>query len=429
MQSIVKVSKQKGIKIKDISISKDKLFLFFQYIFAFSLILNTRSVYVHTPAMDWMNNFVVLLMAFAVAGCVLTKNKFSRERTTWTLMIAVGVFLYLLLFYVVDPYKDSVFLKIIMEVMVLLLYCFLVEDRMQDTMRKFSNIVVMIAGISLFFWIFGSLLDWIPSTGTWILDWGSASGDAKGNIQVYYGIYFETQTIYLSGIGRIIRNTAIFTEAPMCSLVFSLAFLVEIYLRKKKRILVCVILVLGIISTTSTTGIAIVVLALGIKIMLKRGLRPSKSWFSMIAKSVLIPLLCLLVALIVFYFLSTKLNSSASASGASRLYDFVNGFRAWFGKPIFGYGYGTSALVLEYGNYGFSNSIIPILTQGGLYLFLLYLFPIFWGVTICILGKDWNKLIFYLLFLVMFVITIIPFQNLTFYFLLTMVATRGKVSE
>lgn len=403
------------MKLKDARLKPQKQFFsineFLKYVFAFTLIINMRTVYVQTPQLKNFNNYIIFIMGLTVILYIILKRNFENKSLKKGLMIASAFLIYLSIFYIVTPIKNDTTVKIMLEVPIIIIYCFLIEENLNDTMKKMTNILFFIAIISLFFWINGSLLKITHATGTWITDWGTYKA-----INSYYNIYFETQSIVVSGIGSIIRNSAIFVEAPMCSFMFTIALCTELFLKEKTNKFRCLIFIISIISTISTTGITIMLLGLSLKFInnQKENLKNDKLL-------VFIKIIMIIFAIIIFFIIIEKLINvkMSSHSGMSRLSDFKNGFKAWLDNPIFGYGFGSRGLLFEYGNYGYSNSIIPILTQGGLYLLLPYLISIIMAIRIN-LKYDFKKFSFYFLFLIMFVLTIVPFQNLTFYIFISM---------
>ena len=217
---------------------------------------------------------------------------------------------------------------------------------------------------------------------------------------------------------RLIRNSAIFSEAPMCSFMFTVALLGVLFLTEKPGKFRTAILFLGVITTIATSGIVLSTAGIGIWYLQKKGLKLSGSFLDMFVRIVIVPCLVIAIGVFAYSIVSSKLDTH---SGASRTSDFVNGFHAWADKPLLGYGFGSEPLKTRYGSYGFSNSIIPVLTQGGIYLFLLYLLPLIHVFITNLLKQDLKRLVFYGLFFSAFVITIVPFQNLTFYLFITMI--------
>ena len=417
------------MRLKNISLLNlfrwDVIQTILEYLFVFTLVLNMRSVFVHTPKTGFVKTLVILMMGCCVVGCFVCKMLINYKNFCLGIVYSVGLFAYIGIFYLMHHERNGMLLKIMVEVAVIALYVFMIENHTRDTMKKFTDIMVVIAGISLIFWVAGSQMHLISPSGKWKLDWGNALGMGKGFMNVYYGIYFETQTIDFGRL-EIIRNSAIFAEAPMCGAMVAIAFLSELFLTENPQKLRAIILMCTALTTFSTTCIVICMLGAGVWYVLKKGIKLSGSMWTLFLRFVLAPCLIITVAIVGYSMVASKMDTH---SGAARTLDFVNGFRAWADAPILGYGIGSQPLLGKYGNYGFSNSIIPILTQGGLYIFIIYLIPMVRVIFRNIVKRNWKYLAFYVLFSSLFIITIIPFQNLTFYLFLTMVKQEKPIKK
>lgn len=404
-------------KIKLINLNRSAKTVF-QYIFVLCLILNMRSIWLHTPSLPWMNRLVALVMGVSVAlGCFVQRS-LSKKRFKWCLFTMFLTVLYMGLFYALDPLKKNQLISVLLQLLALTAYCLLVENSMEDTIRKYTNVVVGIAAASLFFWIFGSLLGFLRPTGYLYTSW--TDGDFLHKAPSYFGIYFETQGGNFFGfLVGMVRNTAIFTEAPMCSFVFTTALSAEILLNKEPEKLRCVILIAAVISTLSTSGYTAMVLILGLKYILTK----PKSIFGKVYKSVTLPAVAILGVVVFILLVEDKLNS---LSGIIRIDDFAAGFKAWLDAPIFGNGYENISSIQQYMsafrryNLGFSNSPMAVLAEGGIYLFMPYLTAVLHGITGLIQKRRWAQCSFYLVFLYSFIITVIPYQMLTFYLFICM---------
>lgn len=292
-------------------------------------------------------------------------------------------------------------------------------------MHKFTNIVLIIAVVSLIFWVFGSLLGRIRSTGVLYTTW--TGNDSLKKVTSYYGIYFETQSVTFFGLtaSKIVRNTAIFTEAPMASMVFGIAFLNELLIRDKLNWKRCAVLAATVISTISTTGITVLIIAIGLRYVFTK----LKTKGRLSIKLIFLPMAFVVVLVALNFLLEQKLGTS---SGSTRVDDFVAGYRAWMDAPLFGNGYGNSASYEKYmssfrgNNIGFSNSPMQVLAYGGVYLFFPYYVPVVRGLVRLAKRRSWRRMAFYIVFLYAFVITVCPFQMLTFYLFISMVRETGK---
>lgn len=389
------------------------------YLFAFSIILECRSIWTVTRGLEWFNDFNILLLAVSLICCILSSRiKLSNLKSA--IIIVVFITIYMLLFWLFDSYKTLSFFKAIIMLIICIFYSVLFG---QNKRKKFSlngnnipfwicyeQIMIVIACISLFFWMFGSCLEIFQPTGH---IWSTWSTSKDTYVASYYGLYFETQDWQSVFSLLKYRNTAIFTEAPMASLNFSVALLIDLFIREKKSTRNLMILTAAIISTFSTTGYIVMILAYFAKLFFKEEKKTSR-W--------IIKHFVVVIALIIGVgFIQSLIDQKlGTASGSIRLDDFSAGFKAWSDHPMLGNGYGNGEAITHYisgfrrNNTGYSNSPMYILALGGIYLFFPFLFTALKAIFRIIKNKDWNSLSFYSLFIVLFTITLIPFNGLTF---------------
>ena len=150
----------------------------------------------------------------------------------------------------------------------------------------------------------------------------------------YFGVYYSYQRISFFNKLNIVRNIAIFNEAPMASLCFSLGLMVELLCCEKWKKRNCVVLVVAILSTFSTTGYIIATVVCVYKYI------KSNSQYSVIRliKRLCVPVMICVVLIIANSLIQEKLSTF---SGMARTDDFVSGFRAWLLHPLFGDGIGS----------------------------------------------------------------------------------------
>ena len=200
----------------------------------------------------------------------------------------------------------------------------------------------------------------------------------------------------------------------MCSLHFSIALLIELFLKKEYKISKCIILAVGIISTFSSTGLILLVLALTIKYIL---ISPKMKIFKLI-KIITIPIIIVIAILASEYILMDKLSS---LSGSTRLDDFRAGWKAWSNSLLFGNGYNASLVKymssFRLNNTGFSNSPMLILAYGGIYMLSPYIYCIIFGFWNNLKQKKYFYVCFVAFFVYLFTATVVPYQALTMYIL------------
>ena len=123
-------------------------------------------------------------------------------------------------------------------------------ERIISILIKYSNIVTILALISLIYWVLGSNLEIIQPTlfvpNTW-------AGDGVRLIPTYHFIYFETQDSSFMGY-ETVRNSGIFNEGPIYNMILCVALAMELFLRPRKSLWRIIILAFTIVTTFTTTG-------------------------------------------------------------------------------------------------------------------------------------------------------------------------------
>lgn len=392
----------------------DFILEFFKYCFVICMIFSTRTMYLYISTLQWLDNVIMFLMGISVIGGIFAKRKFSYNKLQQCIVVMFALFLYFILFYFIDPYKKSSIIKNILKLLTIIPYCLLVENSVYDTLKKFGNVILIISIGSLFFWMFGSVLKIFGPSGVLYTSW---TGNGKlAAINSYYNLYFEYQKNDFFGLlnENIWRNTAIFTEAPMASLMFSTAFSFFYLYDDAQEKIKCLILAFAVVSTTSSAGITVLLLSIGLRYLFKK----NSNKYQKTLKIITIPLVFFVFTLAMLYVVDQKVSTN---SGSTRVDDFVAGYKAWQDSPFFGNGFDNSVSIIKYmssfrsNNTGFSNSLMQVLAYGGIYLFFPYLISIIVGTFSLMNSKQWLKLSFYIIFVYSFIITSISFQVFTYY--------------
>ena len=129
-----------------------------------------------------------------------------------------------------------------------------------------------------------------------------------------------------------------------------------------------------------------------------------------------------MIVLVLRLLLTEKATNNFS-SFSVRLDDFKVGLLAWKQNILFGIGiqnYKYLSQLMESwrsANVGFSNSLTDILSGGGLYLSILYLFCFAKGLYINAIRKNWRKVIFVVLVIYLFVTTFFTYTLILLYLL------------
>lgn len=374
---------------------------FFEYLIAVAIILGTRSIFLHSD-LNSGNKLTILflfILAIGILGCTCISGINVKLISNNRYFIVFPFFVIVYLF--IRPV--SLFEDFYYSISCLLIFFFYINSNQNNysILFKYKNIVFIIAVTSVIMWALAFKFNVIQPTSSFYSDWN------KNYVKSYYFIFYATQAQ---------RNTAIFTEAPMSSLHFSMALLIELFLNHKKHLWKAVVLAFAIYTTGATTGYLLVIL-LAFSLFLVY--RPKKRLIKEL-KIIFIFLAAIVVTIMAVYLIKLKLSTS---SGSRRLEDLINCFNAWGTSPIFGIGGGDVADDLLSGS---SNSIGRLLAERGLWIGSLYLFC--FGRFIYTNWTDKSKIIFFILFLYLFMITVMQYTHLMFVLLAFFLNERSHSS-
>ena len=325
-----------------------KLSSFLEYLFFLLIVISTRSIFIHL--LDGAHNdriVKILILIVSMFILLLNINSLRLEKKSLLGIVLYYIVSGALLFYNVLIIKDGI-LAFIFNIILLLpifwIVCrvFYLNNRLVYLLHKYSDIVFIIASISLFFWLAGSLLDIIEPNSYLTSIWADEDGRL---INGYYYLYFETLKINLLGFEGW-RNTSIFVEGPIFNIVLLVAFVNLLFLdkRSKKSINIkALIILVSIFSVLSTTGIFLSIFILLYKFYFRNKLTRKRIRLLLSLSPVL------LYATILF------LYNLASSFSLEAIFKYMN----MSIRP----------------NTGYSNGILSTLVQGGITLFLIYFLP------------------------------------------------------
>ncbi|MCC8104665.1 MAG: hypothetical protein LIO99_01360 [Clostridiales bacterium] len=387
------------------------------YFFSMLLIVDCRSIWLHLTTTNSMINIIIaILIILTSLAIIILKGKVPIKIINKAISFGILFLLYIMVYIIMRPYNIKYFLRLFITVAVILIFSLIYcnEYTYLDILLKYRNIILLIALVSLFFWLFGSLLNVIQPSGYVYTTWTGSVGSIKA-VSNYYNVYYNTQEILIFG-KNICRNTAIFNEAPMASFHFSIAFLTELFLvdsqKKWRYILLCI----AIISTFSLTGYLVILLTIGGKYYLAYKQARSKTKISLLIMAPALIMIIMMFLVFALYNQLLKYQLNSVTGNFSSLESFLMYFRAWKTHPLFGFGFegsvndavGGVALIRN-------NSVVSIFIKGGIYFFLLYFICFINSIRKCKLNGFTNVKVF--LFLVLFVVslTVVNEQYITFF--------------
>ena len=310
----------------------------------------------------------------------------------------------------------------------LMLLFFNTEENIRDVMQRCSKILYFVAIVSLFFWLFGSILHvFNPSQELTIY-----VSDVPRVKQSYFFLQYEMQKEEIFGASGIWRNTGFFYEGPKYVLLLSLMLAYELFIAKSTSFKRCIIFSITALSTMSMTG----VYAIGLIWIFYLFVRyPAGTNRGLFFRALLVLVLFGIGTQVASYFENTFTLKASTASYSTRMDNYQAGFAAWLEKPILGSGYlNMTNVIAHYSSFrlndiGYSNSIFRVLAQGGIYLAFVYVVPMLKSIHEAIITRNSKKIGFLLIFLYYFITTSFPYNYICFMVLLILFFCENDTGE
>lgn len=393
------------------------------YLFAISIVLEANTAFVQLYGFHLQIRLLLTFVSVACAIYIIFKNirglnnKNINVILPYIMLILISSFV---LFLCTDSTNGLGVLCLVfmvaLPVFVIMFAC-MDQSSIRNLLKKVVNVILFISVVSLFFWLFASVLQIIEPTSDVKIVWGQPYSTIKS----YYYAYFETQTETWLTDTSLVRNSGIFAEGPMYAFVLIVALLFNntvLFEKNRKYTRRTIILLVTIVTTMSVTGVACSVI-----IMLFR-IKDILLWIDSKKRPIIILFTIVAVLVAAPFALNVISRKTETSSYAHRSMDLDNGLAEFSKKPLFGHGINHDRETEsnpEVG-YGYSNAIIPILTDGGLLLLLIYLLPAFLLFKKMIKNRSTQAASY------LFVFSIIIFTTLVQYRLLLMVLLAAMFS-
>lgn len=411
---------------------KEEIINILEYFLAIYIVINANTVWnfrnSNISENLWICTLTVLFILILISFKDIWRNK---KRLIPLGIILIGVSFYNSLFIMINGRDKETF---VIEFLGLLLGVILYSagrinrGKRYSLLLKFSNVMVILGIISLYYYVRIVILKNINPTSSILFTWGN-----RTDIPKYSDFYYITQHIKI-GSQNLIRNTGIFTEGPMYAFPLSIALIAELFFRKTKgtlnKIIIIVsviVLALTIMTTLSTTAIGIMSVAIPLRIFsfLIENLKKSKAKTRI---GIFILLIFIIAgALVGGFFLKNKMKNSANnkyGSYSIRKDDFKVGYETWKNNKIIGCGFNQYQYVQQNMNFigrkndiGGSSGIMKVLPEGGIMLFSVYLIPFILAIMYGIKKRNLNVIFAFILIFVIFTVTAIQYTYLMIYLL------------
>lgn len=377
---------------------KNRVYDILEFLLAFFMVLECRSVYMYSTS--FAINLQYLFLAVLLLNIVVRHYKVKRIKK-----IDIGKFFAILSYFVIFGIINVKSANLLQYTMIAGAFIGLnifnkTSEAKYSVLKKISQIMTGIAIISLFMYFCGYVLEFIKHTGTVNLSWGG-----QHQIKSYFNVFFLAQKGRLFGRATVERNTGVFVEAPMYSLLLTMALAIELFLKKEKiNLKKVIILCITIVTTISSTGIVVMLVELVLRFLYNK----RKGMTNNLKKIILLPVMIVVVASVASNLLETK---STTDSYTARTDDYVSTLKSFIAKPIMGHGFGNTQAIVQYmsskriENVGRSNSLQVVISEGGLYLFFIYLLGFGGSIKYSLKTKNFNIFAFSLIIFILFITT------------------------
>ncbi|WP_324722183.1 hypothetical protein [Latilactobacillus curvatus] len=349
-----------------ISFTKPQLLI---SIYAFFSMLDLNSVYARFTNQNLYITEICSLLATCLGIYALFKLKGITKRVLLFLFI---YYCYLFIFLIYSP-KEDIFgfiIKFSICLPVLVIFFNLDIENIDYYFKYYSHIIYIIALLSLFFYVFTEIVSIISPLNSMYVSW---RGDAS--FKDYFYLYFSADYSYFHSF---LRNTGIFVEAPQFGLHLIIALTYELFFNKAFRLRRVIIFMVTIVSTISFGSIIVMLIILFAKYLI---IPIHNKYLKMLRIVLSITMFAFMIG-IMFSLFVIKINTGNSFK--IRLDDFISAFDSWKLHPMFGNGYGNDDVIKQFiGSFrswslrndmvGFSNSVAMILSNGGIYLSMIYI--------------------------------------------------------
>ena len=359
-----------NVKMKD-----KKTYGFLQYLFVILLILESNSIYsqiygIHLIIRSFLIMFSIGIILFFL---IVTKPKLYKNIFGFVIYIFISG---LLMFINTDSLNGKIIIILVFLLYLPLTLIYISNLKIKgliDLLKKFVNVVIVLCIISMIFWVMSSIFNILRPTSTIKTVWGKP----YSIFDTFFYLHFNTQDVWWITGSPLIRNTGIFVEGPMYAYILIIALIFNNLLcfeETKSNLRKNAILFITMISTFSVTGVicAILLIIPNYIYHLKKKKKNKKLYTIMIV-------IVLVMILITIPFWINLLNKKLQTGSAiHRQMDIKNGLEIFVKKPVLGNGILYDKISEDdYENgYGYSNTIIPVLTDGGIMLGLIYLLPV-----------------------------------------------------
>lgn len=331
---------------------------------------------------------ISLLLVVLILEYLSKKSIQIRKSTVLFLVIYIAIQLF---FSLVNNPSSLIQYLLNQILIVVFMMLYFSNDCLKNTFwKKYRNVMFIICSLSIFFYIFGTLLSIVPSSGSISASWGMMN-----NYKNYFYLYNEAQGTWFFN-KSFLRNIGIFAEGPMFAYCTCFSLWYELFLNDFNKVRFFVF-VLAIITAFSVTGVLFLCILLFVKYLEYS----HKTGKKMTLKRLMFFCLLIVVFISGVFLFFDKIDS---ISGTSRMTQYLTALKIWKESPFIGVGYRMS------NEGGFTSGILLALVECGLWGSLLYLIPMVMVSIIAIQRHEYHYWSITIGFFCILLLTVTPYK-------------------
>ena len=352
-----------------IRIRKINSYSFLCYFLVISILLSGNLMWNTVTTLSFPKTSIFAYLSIVLSFLLLFQSPYYNYKELRN-VILIAAYLALFALSTLSTAKGYLMKYVIPMVLLILLFINVIKyNRLGMIVDAYINTILLIALVSLFFYLFGTLLGVFK--GKLVnYAWASRVMTTKS----YSYLYFENPAQQTSLLGRkIFRNTAIWPEAPgfASKLGYALSFMI---IRKENKKWKYFVIIAALLSTLSGKSI---IMLFEISVIYYLYFYNPQNKTQKDNKIILGLILGILAAVYVFFGLS---HITSQSSYAFRVDSAMAGIRTWMKNVFFGSGYSNNAEILSNTEMkriskGISMGLTTMLGQCGLYLSSFVLYP------------------------------------------------------
>lgn len=347
----------------------------FEYLLVFLMFIEGQTVWIRYIE---TNRFYVLALAGTFSAILCIGFRLRPKNVKKGIMVVILLTLYA--FFTRNTSSIwTIVLRMMIPFFVFEILCGELENKQEllQFIKKYSNIVVLFSGISLFCYLFGTLLNLLPKMEV-TFDW---AGRMKTSTSYFHLLYEAQEQTFFSH--TFVRNCGIFAEGTGFAVPLMYSAFYELFVPKKVNVFRIFILTLTVITTWSTKAFSIYLIIIALRLFIYLFFeKPRESGFVAILK-LITPIVLIVVVAVAIDLVSDRID--ASIQRADNLYCCYNAF---MDNKLFGVGVENEAGLTVYSQYnfrwaGYAMGVAVLIGEGGIFLSGIYLYGIINAIKNC----------------------------------------------